>query len=304
MAGLLPEVEILSEMHGGVALAFDLLLYLGRRTLMNPGKYCLGETSLWLVDRDVFDDPADEMLHRLATCMPRAAVTKEHLAELTLQRRVFRLPQGPLGAASSSPSLYIQGRDITQSVGSRDTYFPTSYALIWSLVVGQSVVEAHAEDLKQLIRRKYTEISDDIRVWGLTSNQLSCTMQSYIPAVRRLISMRHGRKLASSIFLFMSKKSIPPIDVPREYSHHSRPSDAALDEELVHLCTTDNPPPTYFELKALVEENKILEQHNIYTYLPRYRALLAERLSSDIRPESKELALQLLPKDAEIPPMN
>lgn len=307
MAKLLPEVETLTDMPGGVALAFDLALYFARKTILSCDKHCIKEESVWTYHRDVFDRPADEILYCLATSMQRGAVSRRHLDEITVQRKAFVTTKtnDPDTDGNDWVPLYIQGNDIKTFVDFIDSYFPTSYALIWSLVVGHSGVGAYAEELKHIIRKDYTEIVRDAETWETSSSQLSQMMCDYIPAVRRLINMHGGRKHASSIFRFMSKKSIPFSDCPTDGKHHSRPSDAILDYELVSLCAyNDFTIPSYFELKALVAEANMLEEHGINNYLPKYRTLLSRRLSTDERPDLKELALQLLPKETEIPDLD
>lgn len=285
-------------MQGGLSLAFSLMLYLGRKTYFGAKKYWAAEKSVPLTERESFDGPADELLLELVQRMAktyRKYLPERELNELRAQRSVFfeLHPDGNLG-------LYTHEIHGFTDLQPASDHFEMSYDYLWSLVVGQRAVAEYAEDFTEYMRYRFVEYlasgPDPMEALSVNHNKwLVC----YDGEIRRLARMHKGLALVFDLNLFVSRKSVPPTAMltgnPVDIDF-VRKSNIYLDANLCsQLQQLENEPYFYssisscIDLDALKADRKLLEEYDIHTYLPNFRALLANRFASEKfdHPQSK-----------------
>jgi hypothetical protein len=303
---LLPDVDGLSTMPGGIEAAYDLMLHLGRRTFFGVKEHWSAEKSVPLSKGTRFYDPADRMLYDFATKMKEKRSNfhpRKEFDELVTQRRVLLIkPKSTIGNQQWE-GLYVHGDIDGSSPSSRDGYLARSHEFIWSCVVGQAGVEAYAKELEGSIRREYVKICRNATTFTSTLEQLSKAMDKYMSAIRRLKYMHGGLKPALDLTIFLDKKTIPPADLPTGNTTDRRSLDSAIDKLHVQLYTSlEQGSPgsmsALIYLNALRINSKTLEERNINEYLPKFRALLAERLCNETsKPSNSQSSISDLKHD-------
>lgn len=293
-AKLLPQIETLSQMDGGAELALDITLYLGRRTYMGVKKHWVPARSISLCQgRGVFDAKADTLLLRFAHKMKidhRDAVLQKALNELTLQRRVFLTTSRIDDEDPYDLGLYTYDDIHGSSLDACDRYFPRSYVFIWSCVVRQAGVAAHVKELETSIRRDYVEVTRSATSFTIASIALSHAMSRYIAAISRMKSILQGPKITLDLAIFLSSKTIPPIELPTGNLDNCRHLDDTIDRVVLELLKRLKSTPSFLVTmssiaRKLEANRRTLEDRDINQYLPMSRALLADCLSKTFDPE-------------------
>lgn len=285
------EVDRLSHMPGGLKLAFELVLYLGKKSyFVHEGRQLptgRGDYIFSPSKRKV-DGPLDDLLFEILT-KPRAEdenfLPVDAFWEVDKTRRLFSLnDKEGFHDGTKNTTLFVHKAADDRPFSENDTFFQKSYSLMWSYLEGPvSVVEYYTET-KNGILEAYEAIEDEVTQWKrkdgfeCSSYRLSTKMKEHVQAVRRLGYMAGGERRAFELAFELGQATFTNLS-SMFGGYNYRPSDPLVDDllvEMAKLVMKEDPDFDPTDMKAAMDQDiTYLEDCGICTYLPRSHKLLS-----------------------------
>ena len=261
-------------MSGGLELAFDLVLRLGKKSyLTRDGNYAV-------VGNRKSDVPADDLLLELTKRLKEKDGSfnfADAFSELNKSRKEFAMLD-----IYSRPYRHT-GFFVHRYVGDlppsdHDTFFTKSYELMWSYLEGPEVVQNYHYELKAKISEAHADIKKETMDcnekggFEYSSYKLSKKMQEYVQVVRRYGYMSGTSRQAFELALHLAKSSytrLPSIFGGYNYQQ----SDPAIDALVVEMGKLFKEADDNFDFTQTVSdlsaEIDFMQDREVTTYLPR-----------------------------------
>lgn len=237
-------------------------------------------------DKRIADVPADDLLWTVLKNIKRsdpAFQLETQFLEVQQRRKRLQVFEGDGHGGIAKKSLFIHGSSGRYPWSNKDTYFPKSYELMWSMTRSVEDVQKYADDVKKIIEVTYKTICEQVVSSGVknafecSSFKLSQAMIHFVQPIRRLAYMDGRISDSFNLALFLASKSYE--DLPSIYGGYNyRISDPLIDElldEISRQVKNDNenfdPTETIATIKRQMD---FLEQRGVYTYLPEAYAFL------------------------------
>jgi hypothetical protein len=276
MVSYISEIDKLSKIEGGLELAFDLILHLGKKSIKITKSGCVCTSG-----KRKSDGPADDLLLYLTKKMKQTKkdfVPLSEFEELNRQRKLFSLFDPESTHDTRTKGLFVHNDPGDHPFSDYDTFFPKSYELMWSYIVGPEGVQRHQRELKTRIHDTHTKIEEEVKGWNqkggfeYASYKLSRDMQPFVQSIRRLGYMEGGLRDAFDLVLYLGRWSCAQLSSIFG-GYNLRPLDPLADGLLVELAKLIKEEDPNFDptdvLTRLKEEVDSMEYHGIYTYFPR-----------------------------------
>jgi hypothetical protein len=252
MVKYIPEIERLSQMSGGLELAFHLVSFLGRHSYDPKDKYQRQRSS---------DEASDKLL-------------------LNISKRIRKNDPSFL-PKEVMKDLFGQITKLTELMTTTH-YFESSFSMMSSWTQGPEYVQKVHDKIKAEISIAYAKIlegdGESKRDYD-ERNLFSKSMKPFVPRIRKVGNMSPGgAKLAFDLVLFLGRhtyKEIPESWRPEALTRLDENLDSTLLELAVGAREQD---PTFKPVKAVEAlrcEITFLAEYHIDFYFPKAFKLLS-----------------------------
>ncbi|KAL3417795.1 hypothetical protein PVAG01_10805 [Phlyctema vagabunda] len=253
MVDYVPQIQHLSEMLGGLDLAYETILYLGEHSYARVAGTSSGYGSR------PSDRPADELLH-----------------SLVLRKKETQSDYNPMPAIEKLGEHinYLRERGI-------ETFFNRSYSLLCQWVDGPEATQRAYNSLRTRIVNSHRDALKEIATAGSEfsvspSHVLASRMEHLIPEVRTIAYMPVGLHLGFDLAIFLGQQyygSMGSNSYHKGYGRQVHSFDNDVDELLVEIAQKikKNQPgfaPTV-EVDELEKRDRRLRKVGIKTCFPK-----------------------------------
>ena len=265
------EIEQLAEMPNGLKLAFNLILYLGNKSC---GPKYAPEYSRYRS----WDEPADTLL-------------------LKLSKKILEIDSGFIPTEEVA-----QLRERIELLAAKDvnSYFPSSFDLMWSVVECPDTIQEFHDNLRAEILATYSKEDREAIRYERRYHNIGEKLEEYIPKIRRLRLMSLvGYKLAFDLVLYVGRYSyLDPPDHDRWMNQ--RRLDEEMDELLMGVANDiRNQEPDFKRqqaIDALRCELEYLAGHGVISYFPLSFKMLSKWMPETAKAYAVEIHDELKAK--------